>query len=101
MLPPLDDEEYELLIPEWAKKLDKEVPRTRLVVGMRVYDVLYGIRDGRNPHGIVVSVSDHPKWGLGIGVEMDHGGSCGSAASYFVPLPLEHDPKVAKSESDD
>lgn len=80
MIPPLNEEEYERLIPTWAKILDKVgIP---LIVGLPIYDVLYGPKFG-SPFWTVTHVH---KDGQGIGaVCRNSSSSCGAAMHYFVP----------------
>ena len=87
MIPPLTDEEYELLVPAWAKELDHHSTRSPnhtlrcpLVPGLPVYNVLYGPKYG-DERGIVVAVSTD-----GLGVHVNFGTGCsGSGVTYWVP----------------
>lgn len=59
MIPPLTEEEFERLVPAWAKELvDLDIPH---IVGLPVYDVLYGTKYSENRvRGVVQTVSEYP-----------------------------------------
>ncbi len=94
MLPPLTKEEYESIIPEWAKVLNElKIPH---VVGLPVYDVLHGGKYGFG-RGVVASVKVWASnWSPhGIGVRAPDGSSSGAAGVYYVadlltPQGMEH-----------
>lgn len=86
MLPPLSKDQYERLVPQWAKDADAKNPRDKLAVGMRVYDVLYGPLYEGSPFGTVEEIL----WdGEGVCVRHDDSGHAAAAASYYVPVPVE------------
>ncbi len=94
MIPPLDAEEYERLVPAWAKELVSK-PRN-FVVGQRVYDVLYGTKyPGDNPYGTVTYVGPTGEvengWATGVRVVHDNGCVAATIDRYYVAVPPEHD----------
>lgn len=87
MIPPLTAEEYDQLVPAWAKELHRlKIPH---VIGLPVYDVLYGVKYGAEnvDNGIVVFITEYPKdtWSKQqLGVEYPNGAGSSSAGVYYV-----------------
>lgn len=55
MIPPLTKEEFDRLVPDWAKPL--AAAGCPLALSLPVYDVLYGTKYNNNPFGLVESIS--------------------------------------------
>ena len=97
MLFPLTKEQYEALVPTWAKLLDTKTHT--FSVGDRVYDVLYATLYGNDPFGMVLDagpaseLAEKGSQWIHVGSKRAPDGTFSRHAStvstYYVPVPSD------------